>query len=160
MNAYIVEYRRAMVYHELGHAVAAEAVGYKVRAIDVGPVEPCVWLYIPVRYRDFDEPANRRRRLVIAAAGPIAEQIARGAPTRFEVDWDFFDENADRVWDMDESLGPIDTDGFDASVIFGNAEVDCDVADREVVEPAEVAIAVLRERWADLEARALAEDGP
>jgi hypothetical protein len=146
-------------YHEAGHAVAIEAMGYRIISFDAGAANGLGSVYEPLL-----EDALARKALhehaVLAVAGKAAEVILSvDDPDVFEAEMSFLFDQLDEDGDVEKLLVVQDMAWTDAARLFrciyelgraaGLAEA------RAVMEKA---IQILRERW--LEVARVARHGP
>jgi hypothetical protein len=74
--------RKALAYHEAGHAVLGYAMGLEIEQITIIPREGSLGR---CRYQDWDDEEaadDLDAALIVILAGAVAEEIAMGAPSR------------------------------------------------------------------------------
>lgn len=74
--------RKALAYHEAGHAVVGYAIGFRIERVSIVPNERSLGHCL---YQDWDEEEaarNPNTALMLALAGAVTEEIAMGAPSR------------------------------------------------------------------------------
>jgi hypothetical protein len=74
--------RKALAYHEAGHAVIGYAIGLEIEQVTIVPGEGSLGR---CRYQGWDDEqaeADFDTALIVILAGAVAEEIAMGAPSR------------------------------------------------------------------------------
>jgi len=155
----------ACAYHEAGHAVAVEAVGYVVKSIIWGGDGPMTRFSVtPWDQNHRDSPAARWRLLTVTVAGPVAESIHFERPAvaegfvadvldMFEEGWWLVDPADVTEEDVLDAFGEVNDRG-DAFLLV--VDLGPEAAEKELREALQAAREILTERWSDVEAIAAA----
>lgn len=158
-------------YHEVGHAVACKAVGYKVTAIELGHLPICRYevpladeLAVNIEKDDLaSDPelasfgrAARRRQLLVAVSGMWCEAIAAGVADRvsFENKLAELFDGLDSGRRVDELIFETDVEDSDVALVFGFLwRLGRQDAIRELRDLEHQTRCLLADHWPEIEAR-------
>lgn len=131
--------------HEAGHAVVAEELGYEVTRVEIY-TDGYGFCGFRLPVGDLNSCGGRYRRLAVAAAGQVAEEIYYDLPPDR-------DEVISYVLSLvgmhpDDLIG--EGDRGDAALILGEPCTCGRTVEAEAREAMDVAEEILRERWEDV----------
>ncbi len=149
-----VPQRRAVAYHEAGHAVVAAAHGYNVYQINTdGVANGDVWFCSPIS--EEGAPDGRCRLLSVDVAGRLAQSIAFGEERR-DIVTEFVNEvrciRQDGLLDMDREharAAGLELDDYDVAMhLRGRSDEEMRA---QLTAAHDVARSILEDQWGDID---------